>query len=892
MRTKQFAGLLLVLMVFAGVDVPSIYAEQTVYFADANLKSAIEQRLNVSNPTPSDMLRLTSLYAEQKGIVSLIGLEYATNLYNLFLDNNQISNIEPLSGLTNLKQLDLRGNQITNIQALSGLTNLSWLSLSNNQISNIQPISGLTNLGLLFLDNNQITNIEPLLGMTNLYNLSLDNNQITNIQPMSGMTNLYWLNLGYNQISNIQPLSGMTNLGWLYLSNNQISNIQPLSGMTKLYWLNLGYNQITNIHPLSGLKNLGLLFLDNNQITNIEPLSGLNNVFWFDLSNNQISNIQPLSGLTYIGWLYLHGNPLNWEAYDIYIPKILENNPEITLSYDPPPSVTIQNTAQLKSDNATQIPIGGTTDEPTVVFKAKVHDEDGGLVKLQIELRRIDEYEGKFLNEFTQESGFVASGSEATVTVYGLVNGDYHWQARAIDERRFDSGWVQFGNNGISDTDFVVSVVAEKSLPEKAAELAKQVIGVDYVWSAQGWNWDPETKKWLWEEGRFLDPYTIKEGYYYYDYETKQVQFGHGLDCSGLVFWSYNKAYGSKKYTDLENPIFYNHDASQQYWANCEPIAKENMLAGDLLFFNTSDPGNPDHVAMYVGSFVRGSYNVVHASGYTHKVTPAFYNQQTEKLVTVNPETGESQSLSVTYYGRVTNHNKKTTKNIAMSPVDLIVTDPYGNILTKQQHETASMFYAEWDTNGDGKTDDVVTIIDRQTGTYSIALIPEQGALPDDTYTLEVTAGDDIIILADHVPIRDIPSQPYILRCTDTEVIPVIPARIDFKPDTMNLESKGQWVTVYIELPLGHGYGIGQIDLGTLMLNSLIRSEAKPNEIGDYDGDGIPDLMVKFNGLAVQKILNIGDAVRITLTGNLIDGRLFEGTDTIRVISQGSVSRM
>jgi hypothetical protein len=73
------------------------------------------------------------------------------------------------------------------------------------------------------------------------------------------------------------------------------------------------------------------------------------------------------------------------------------------------------------------------------------------------------------------------------------------------------------------------------------------------------------------------------------------------------------------------------------------------------------------------------------------------------------------------------------------------------------------------------------------------------------------------------------------------------------------------------------------INLGTITLNGQIQAEAKPTEIGDYDSDGIPDLMVKFNRSEVQKILQTGEVIKITISGNLTDGRLFEGTDFIRV---------
>ena len=108
---------------------------------------------------------------------------------------------------------------------------------------------------------------------------------------------------------------------------------------------------------------------------------------------------------------------------------------------------------------------------------------------------------------------------------------------------------------------------------------------------------------------------------------------------------------------------------------------------------------------------------------------------------------------------------------------------------------------------------------------------------------------------------------------------------IDFDPDTLNLKSKGKVVTVYIELPVG--YDVSQIEVSSIMLNSQVQAEAKPTEIGDYDDDGIPDLMIKFDKATVQSILEVGDEVEIVVTGELTDGTPFEGSDTIRVIEKG-----
>lgn len=237
------------------------------------------------------MATLSQLFAEDRGIADLTGIEYAVNLTILNLDNNQIINLSPLSGLTKLTELWLWENQISDISPLSGMAALTSLNLEDNDISDISVVSGMTNLTWLLLNENQITDISML----------------------TGLTNLTVLELGTNQISDISPLAGLTNLTWLGIGGNQISNVSPLSGLTSLTSLGLGGNQIGDISPLAGLTNIAILHLYGNQISDISPLSGLTNLDLLDLTNN----------------------PLNWDSHFVHIPMIEGNNPGIDIQYDP-----------------------------------------------------------------------------------------------------------------------------------------------------------------------------------------------------------------------------------------------------------------------------------------------------------------------------------------------------------------------------------------------------------------------------------------------------------------------------------------------------------------------------------------------------------------------------
>ena len=154
----------------------------TVTIPDANLRAAIENALGKASGasiTPADMARLTRLVAQSKGIRSLTGLEYATNLTELdlggedfvngeWVNSNDISNLSPLSNLTNLTGLILGGNSISDISALSNLTNLTVLDLGVNSISDVSALSSLTNLEGLYLGENSISDLSPLVANTGL----------------------------------------------------------------------------------------------------------------------------------------------------------------------------------------------------------------------------------------------------------------------------------------------------------------------------------------------------------------------------------------------------------------------------------------------------------------------------------------------------------------------------------------------------------------------------------------------------------------------------------------------------------------------------------------------------------------------------------------------------
>ena len=117
---------------------------------------------------------------------------------------------------------------------------------------------------------------------------------------------------------------------------------------------------------------------------------------------------------------------------------------------------------------------------------------------------------------------------------------------------------------------------------------------------------------------------------------------------------------------------------------------------------------------------------------------------------------------------------------------------------------------------------------------------------------------------------------------------PTNDAIIDVHPDTLNLKSKGNWVTCYIELP--EGYDAVDIDIETALLilggTHIAVADRSPTEIGDYNDNGVSDLMLKFDRGSVQEAVCFG-LMQMRLYCETGDGTRFEGSDSVLVIDKG-----
>jgi YVTN family beta-propeller protein len=108
-------------------------------------------------------------------------------------------------------------------------------------------------------------------------------------------------------------------------------------------------------------------------------------------------------------------------------------------------------------------------------------------------------------------------------------------------------------------------------------------------------------------------------------------------------------------------------------------------------------------------------------------------------------------------------------------------------------------------------------------------------------------------------------------------------AEIRVTPRTLNLQSRGRYVTGRVELAPPATVDANDIDVSTVMLNDAVPAVPGSEEIVDEDGDGIDELVVKFCRAAFQNVVPQGEYVPVWITGSAGIHTLI-GQDTIRTI--------
>lgn len=161
------------------------------------------------------------------------------------LKKSDITDVVSQGELDEVKTCNAIGRTITSIKGIQYLTNLKELYLSRNHIRDLTPLKDLTDLAILSLDNNKLENLNGIPS-NKLVRLSLEDNELTQVDALAGLTKLETLFISKNQLRNIDGLANLTNLKILDLNKNELSDLTPLAKLEKLISIHLANQKCVN----------------------------------------------------------------------------------------------------------------------------------------------------------------------------------------------------------------------------------------------------------------------------------------------------------------------------------------------------------------------------------------------------------------------------------------------------------------------------------------------------------------------------------------------------------------------------------------------------------------------------------------------------------------------
>ncbi len=107
-------------------------------------------------------------------------------------------------------------------------------------------------------------------------------------------------------------------------------------------------------------------------------------------------------------------------------------------------------------------------------------------------------------------------------------------------------------------------------------------------------------------------------------------------------------------------------------------------------------------------------------------------------------------------------------------------------------------------------------------------------------------------------------------------------AAFEVDPNALHLGSNGNWITARVELP--EPYDPGRVVPSTVKLLDRVSSARERLTTGDFNGNDVPDLELKFDRAAVETALPEGDRVEVVVTGEIEDVTYFVARQTVRVL--------
>jgi uncharacterized repeat protein (TIGR01451 family) len=217
---------------------------------------------NLMDTTCNAVVSATQIDCSNSSIISLEGIQYFYNLYNLVCSNNQLIFVPNLS-TPFLIDFDCSYNQLSSLPIFILPPNNFALSIiCNNNFLSYLPFMPNT-LTELICNNNLLTSLPPL--PNGLNSLDCSSNSLNSLPLLSD--SLHVLYCENNQLTSLPFLPSL--LTYLNCSNNLLLNLPVLPN--SLNWLGCSFNQLTSLPALPNTFGFNL-FCIQNQLTSLPEL--------------------------------------------------------------------------------------------------------------------------------------------------------------------------------------------------------------------------------------------------------------------------------------------------------------------------------------------------------------------------------------------------------------------------------------------------------------------------------------------------------------------------------------------------------------------------------------------------------------------------------------------
>ncbi len=105
--------------------------------------------------------------------------------------------------------------------------------------------------------------------------------------------------------------------------------------------------------------------------------------------------------------------------------------------------------------------------------------------------------------------------------------------------------------------------------------------------------------------------------------------------------------------------------------------------------------------------------------------------------------------------------------------------------------------------------------------------------------------------------------------------------RFEIHPEVINLTARGRSIRAAIQLPAP--YDPRDVVTGSVSLYGTLFAEPGSLEIGDTNGDGIDEAILRFDRQAFAQLVPDGSPVSVTIAGEVDGQTWFEGTTQVRI---------